>query len=1490
MKTFYYYLLTALVALGGIQTIQAQDKDKDKGYGGHWFLGLSGGAAWQTSDACTQLGGGWSLYLGKNIYYSPTSPLSLDLRLRYLGTQTFTQDFETMNISNNPLYNGQITGVFGQPDYSGNGFIYMNSRTGFHDLSLEARLNFENLRRKYRIWLSVYGGVGVGWYRTATDQVDQRITFDDNYANMYSNIAGDSSLTDRREIVNQLISGRDGIYDTWTGGFSDGKYRATFTPDVGFELGYWITPRFAMGVGHRVNWTFRDDFDGVLRGKANDIHHYANLFMHFRLTGGGSTRVKPTPNPQPQPIVAAPQVNITTPGSNPATVNQNPTRIRATIRNVESANGVQLQVNGTNTSIFSFNPATDILEASISLNPGNNTVRVVGTNSTGTAQDQVTIIYQQPQVQSNPPTVNITNPANNPHTTQNSSQTINATITNVSSPSNVTFSVNGEVRNNFTLSGTSFTATNVALIQGGNNVVITATNPDGTASDNVVINYQPTQANPPTVNITTPGSNPFNTNTPSQTIRATITNVATANNVTFTVNGQTIRNFTFSGTNFTATNIALNQGLNTIRVSGTNNDGNAFDEVAINYQPVRVPTPPTVQITEPNANPHNTQNQTQTIRAAITNVPSRTGVTFSINGQTSSSFSFSGTSFVATNVTLQQGANTIRITGVNNDGTASDDVIINYQPAHIPNPPTVNITNPAANPHNTQTATQTVTATITNAPTRGNVSCTVNGQTYTNFTYTGTVFTAVNVPLQQGANAVVISANNEDGAASDNVTINYQPARVPTPPTVNITNPSANPYNTQSPTQTINATITNVASANNVTFTVNGQTIRNFTLSGTAFTANNVNLQQGNNAVVISASNQDGNASDNTVITYTVRVNPPVVTITQPNANPYTTTGQTETIRATILNVANASGVTFTVNGQNVTNFNFSGTSFTATNVAMNAGNNTITITGTNSAGSDTKSTVIVRNVRPAPTVTITNPSANPHNASTPTQTVVATITNVANANNVTFTINNVPSRDFTLNGITFTAPNIRLNEGNNTVVITATNPQGTGSDQTVINYTKPINPPVVTITQPNTNPYTTPTQTTTIRATILNVASSNEVAFLVNGQSVTNFSFSGTNFVATNVPMRQGANNISITGRNRAGQDTKTTVINYNPAPAPSIEDMTVGVQNAAVGCVVMINAGLTNVTNINQVRFNINGVATTGFTLNNGIFSYRYNVTSDNPSTINYSIVVTTEGGTATETKTGNVGNCGPRVSPPDVMNSNVTIGPERNFCIATVTARTVHIDNASQITFTVNGQRNTNFTFSNGVFNARVDVTGVSASNISFVITGTNSAGTDAESITGSLSNCSSINNGGNVNIGGDPVNPNTSNQIPKPSVTFTSPRLGTTTTDKTLVTATLVGVSQKSQVVFKVNGVVKTNFTLNGGGTAFRAENVQLNAGTNVLEIKATNRGGSDTQTFNITYTAGGGGSNTGDKPIDKGDDQKGRGGDQNKIDQKGRGGL
>jgi hypothetical protein len=263
MKTLFNSLmLTIFCSFIGQVALRAQD-----GYGGHWFLGLNGGAAWQQSDVKTIVGGGGGFYLGKNIFYSPTAPLSFDLRFRYLGTTTFGQDFQTTNVTNNSTLNS---------DYA---FVYHNHRTAFNDLSLEGRINFENLRRKNRIWLSLYGGAGLGIYGVRYDQLDGDWVLGTPYTNLYNTISSDPTLS-KDEIVNQILANRDGEYETPMHGQFSNNLRATFTPNVGIELGYWITKRFAIGVGHRVNWTFKDDFDGVIRGNGNNIHHYANLFMH----------------------------------------------------------------------------------------------------------------------------------------------------------------------------------------------------------------------------------------------------------------------------------------------------------------------------------------------------------------------------------------------------------------------------------------------------------------------------------------------------------------------------------------------------------------------------------------------------------------------------------------------------------------------------------------------------------------------------------------------------------------------------------------------------------------------------------------------------------------------------------------------------------------------------------------------------------------------------------------------------------------------------------------------------------------------------------------------------------------------------------------------------------------------------------------------------------------------------------------------------------
>ncbi len=1715
MKSFFHYFLTSLLFFGAIGSSFAQEDDANDGYGGHWFIGLSGGVAWQQSDPQTLLGGGWSLYLGKNIYYSPKAPLSLDLRMRYLGTLTYGQDFQATSIANNPVLNGQSGNLF-DPDYSALGFVFHNHRTTFHDLSLEARINFENLRRNHNIWASLYGGVGIGWYRVAYDQIDERTAFGDEYTGLYSQIAGDSTLSED-QIVSQLLSGRDGDYETWMDGSLGGDYDAIFTPSVGFELGYWVTPRFAVGIGHRVNWTFRDDFDGVVSdrgavgGASNNIHHYSNLFLHAIVSSTEEERVKPIPDPV---RVDPPQVNITNPSTSTYTHTGNQMfNIQANIRNVEEVSNVIFIVNNQNVTNFSFNPATDAFNGLINLNPGANTIRIKGSNTAGSDQDAVTIIYQEEVINNNnptPPIVNITQPSSNPFTTNSGSTTIRASIFNVPSRNNVTFTVNGQNMTNFSFSGTTFIASGINLQQGNNTIVVTGTNEDGTASDQTVIIYQPIrQQNPPTVNITQPAGSSFNSPTSSTIIRATITNVPSRNNVTFTVNGQTLTNFNFSGTTFIATGVNLQQGNNVVVITGTNQDGTASDQANIIYQPVRTPTPPTVNITQPSANPFNTTSSSTTIRATITNIPNRGGVNFTVNGQANNSFNFSGTSFIATGVNLQQGNNIVVITATNQDGTAADQTTIVYQPVRTPTPPTVNITVPSANPYNTASSSTTIQATITNVPNRGGVNFTVNGQTnnnfsfsgnsfvatgvnlqqgnnivvisgtnqdgtasdqttiiyqpvqnpnpptvnitqpladpyntnnnnttiratitnvpnrsgvnfsingqvITNFNFSGTSFIATNVPLQQGNNSVVITGTNADGTDSDQTMIIYTPVRTPTPPTVNISNPSANPLNTSTATATINATITNVSNSSGVTFTVNGQNISNFSFNGTNFSATGVNLQQGNNTIVVTGTNQDGTASDQTVIVYTpVRIpTPPTVNISNPSANPYQSPTQTTTINATITNVANSSGVSFTVNGQNISNFSLNGTNFTATgvnlqqgnnavvitgtnqdgtasdqtvivykpmpgpavnitqpsqdpttvqvnqvtiratvdnvasasnvsftvngqtnsnftlngnqftanNVSLTQGNNTFVITGTNPQGTASDQTVVVYEPQPSPpTVTITQPSSDPYQSSMDKTTVRAKITNVPNksgvsfifngqttnnfsydgsnltatglnlnqgnntvkitasnqdgnasdqtviiykpmpgpavnitqpaqnpatvqtdkvtiratvdnvssANNVTFTVNGQPNRNFTLNGNQFTAPNVSLNDGNNAFVITGTNPQGTASDQTVVIYNPPLQPPTVDITTPSSNPYNSPSASTTIRATIRHVDSKNNVVFALNGQYLTNFSFSGTNFTATNVPLRQGSNTITISAQNNAGTASDVTTINYNPAQAPQIYDMSANVQpQNAGGCVVRVTAGTRHVSSRNEITFKKNGQNYTGFSFNSntGVVEAVFNVNSTNPSSITYEIKATTSGGTVTQSRTANVGNCGPRVSPPDVRNMTVTVSKQGSKCIASVRAQVLNVDNRSGVSFKVNGQSNSSFNFANNNFTASVDISNVSAPSLSFVITGTNSAGNDSESKTASTSNC---------------VSPPTISNL----------KATKAANNRANVTATLGNIDNKNQVTFKVNGQVYSSFTLRGG--RFSATNIPVRAGTANFSISVRNNAGNTQKSTSLS---------------------------------------
>ena len=159
-------------------------------------------------------------------------------------------------------------------------------------------------------------------------------------------------------------------------------------------------------------------------------------------------------------------------------------------------------------------------------------------------------------------------------------------------------------------------------------------------------------------------------------IDAQILYVNNKSNVVFKHNGNTLHNFSFNGSNFNASNVALMQGANTFSVQGINQDGSDIKTFIVNYED-NTPKPlPIVNILNPAYSPFNVDNTSFNLSASIMNVYSRNDVKFTINGQVSSNFSFSGSSFAANNINLNPGANTLVVTGTNAQGQDSKSVVI----------------------------------------------------------------------------------------------------------------------------------------------------------------------------------------------------------------------------------------------------------------------------------------------------------------------------------------------------------------------------------------------------------------------------------------------------------------------------------------------------------------------------------------------------------------------------------------------------------------------------------------------------------------------------------------------------------------------------------------------------------------------------------------------------------------------------------------------
>ena len=400
------------------------------------------------------------------------------------------------------------------------------------------------------------------------------------------------------------------------------------------------------------------------------------------------------------------------------------------------------------------------------------------------------------------------------------------------------------------------------------------------------------------------------------------------------------------------------------------------------------------------------------------------------------------------------------------------------------------------------------------------------------------------------------------------------------------------------------------------------------------------------------------------------------------------------------------------LNGNAVSNFSFNTSNGElSANLSLAEGNNSIRVRANTPGGTDEKTVNVEYRPLVPPVVTITAPENN----STVNQAALALrarAQHVTERNQLSVMLNGNAVSNFSFNTSNGElSANLSLAEGNNSIRVRANTPGGTDEKTVSVQYRRP-SPPTVTINTPANNAIVE-TNTVEVRATVTNADGNRSVTFTVNGDSKAQFSLQETDLSATVENLREGENTLSISARNNDGVAEANVKVIYQPKPialkpvvrfiVPSRPGTTARTQQAQV------RASVQHISEKDEVQLERNGKLIPEFAYNAKNREVTATIALE-PGTNTIRIIATNAVGSDTASTT--VLNPVVVESTPPVVTIESVSQPTLNPMNptqgrSTVVAKIQGIDSASQITFTVNGVRSTDFTYSarSGAFQSTI-----------------------------------------------------------------------------------------------------------------------------------------------------------------------------------------
>jgi hypothetical protein len=577
----------------------------------------------------------------------------------------------------------------------------------------------------------VFGGIG--------------LTFNRTYGNLFQNDT--SSIYQYPNDINVL----DDTYESVLDGYDAKKYEVNVMPSFGFGLGYQIGKATTIGIEHKTTFTQKDAFDGVSNSSPrskNDLYHYTSFYIQFRVNK------TPRENPLPNQTVSCPKPIIKfSNSSRDNSISTSPQfTINASVTNVAGMSNISL-LNSSNIMVpYNYDSYSNQLNANVILNPGINIFTLTATNECGTVQKTITIQYKD----CIDPSLSFINPASERTTVTYPSFTFSATVNGLLNTQGILVYQNGVLLNNISYNPTTrILQSNVTLQPGLNTFTVSLTNNCGSTSSSTSVSYE--NCIKPKITSTNPITNSV-VSLPALRLKATIDNITSKENITVTLNGRQVSTTTYNSTTKTADiSLQLSSGTNTIIISATNNCGSDKETIIINLNDCIAP------VITINGRNSTVSAAAYSLSARIVNMPSREGITVTLNGSPQN-FTFSNGQLIS-NINLQVGENKLIVSAVRNCGTDSKTIIINLNDCIAP-VVTINGRNSTVS-----AAAYSLSANIINMPSKAGITLTLNGSPQS-FTFSNGQLIS-NINLQVGENKLIVSAIRNCGNDSKTVSINY---------------------------------------------------------------------------------------------------------------------------------------------------------------------------------------------------------------------------------------------------------------------------------------------------------------------------------------------------------------------------------------------------------------------------------------------------------------------------------------------------------------------------------------------------------------------------------------------------------------------------------------------------------------------------------------------------------------------------------------------